>query len=103
MQNPYLVWDNMLRLKRLVVAMKFEGGIAVAGDCTKVRTCLTYSTDFGSHVLGSVLPLEECEVNETEDIDEVIAEIKKKKATASQARAIIAKVCCDMTYVVVCN
>jgi hypothetical protein len=43
--------------------------------------------------LGAIfLPLEECEVDETEDIDEVIADIKKKKAIASQTRAIVAKV-----------
>lgn len=72
--------------------MKFCGAITIAADCTKVRARLTYSTDFGSHILGSVLPLEECEVNETEDIDDVIAHIKKNKGFASQARAIIAKV-----------
>ncbi|KIM79427.1 hypothetical protein PILCRDRAFT_10263 [Piloderma croceum F 1598] len=43
--------------------------------------------------LGAIfLPLEECEVDETEDIDEVIANIKKKKAIASQTRAIVAKI-----------
>jgi hypothetical protein len=92
LQNPYLVWENMLRLARLIKAMKFCGAITIAADCTKVRARLTYSTDFGSHILGSVLPLEECEVNETEDIDDVIAHIKKNKGFASQARAIIAKV-----------
>jgi hypothetical protein len=72
--------------------MKFCGAITVAADCTKVHACLTYSTDFGSHILGSVLPLNECEVDETEDIDEVIGCIKKKKAIMAQTRAIIAKV-----------
>jgi hypothetical protein len=40
-----------------------------------------------------VLPLDQCEVEESEDIDVVIADIKKKKAMACQARAIIAQVC----------
>jgi len=72
--------------------VNFHGAIVISSDCTKVCACLSYSTDFGSHVLGSVLPLEECEVDESEDIDGVIADIKKKKAIASQTRAIVAKV-----------
>ena len=82
----------MARVHRLVKSVNFHGAIVISSDCTKVRPCLSYSTDFGSHILGSVLPLEECEVDETEDIDEVIVDIKKKKATASQTRAIVAKV-----------
>ena len=92
LQNPALVYKNMARVKRLVKAVKFKGPLATASDCTKVKKRLSYSNDFGSHVLGSVLPLEECEVKEGEDIDEVINEIKKKKAMASQTRAIIMKV-----------
>ena len=90
--DPYLSWDNMLQLAHLIKAMKFSGAITVTADCTKVRAHLTYSTDFGSHILGSTLPLDECAVEETEDIDEVIGHIKKKKAIASQTRAIITKV-----------
>lgn len=91
--NPHLIFENMARVKRLVDAMKYTGPITVAGDCTKVRQRLSYSTDFGSHVLGSLLPLEECEVDEPEEIDGIIAEIKKQKAIASQTRAIVGKVC----------
>ena len=82
----------MVQVLRLVRSLDFHGAIAVASDCTKVHARLAYSTDFRSHVLGSVLPLEECEVEESADIDEVMAAIKRKKATASQARAIVAKV-----------
>ena len=70
----------MARVKRLVEAVKFKGPLATASDCTKVKKRLSYSNDFGSHVLGSVLLLEECEVKEGEDIDEVVNEIKKKKS-----------------------
>lgn len=83
----------MARLKRLMDTRNYHGPVSVGGDCTKVRARLSYSREFGSHVLGSVLPLEECEVRETEDIDKVIDHIKKKKGTASQTRAIMAKVC----------
>jgi hypothetical protein len=92
LQVPLLVYENMARVLRLVKAVNFHGAIVISSDCTKVRARLSYSTDFGSHVLGSVLPLEECEVDESEDIDGVIADIKKKKAIASQTRAIVAKV-----------
>lgn len=92
LQVPLLIYENMARVLRLIKAVNFHGAIAISSDCTKVRARLSYSTDFGSHVLGSVLPLEECEVDESEDIDRVIADIKKKKAIASQTRAIVAKV-----------
>ena len=92
LQIPLLVYENMARVLRLVKSVNFHGAIIISSDCTKVRARLAYSTDFGSHILGSVLPLEECEVDNTEDIDEVIAEIKAKKAMASQTRAIVAKV-----------
>ena len=52
-----------------------------------------YSNDFGSHVLGSVLPMEQCTVDSAKEIDEVIKNIRVKKAGVTQTRAIIAKVC----------
>jgi hypothetical protein len=64
----------------------------VAGDCTKVRARLAYSTDFGSHVLGSVLPLESCVVDEYKDIENIVEDITKAKAEATQVRAILIKV-----------
>jgi hypothetical protein len=68
------------------------GGISIGADCTKVHQRLSFSTDFGGHILGSVLPLEECKVDEADDIDTVIADIKKRKAMASQTRAVIGHV-----------
>ncbi|KAF8169334.1 hypothetical protein K438DRAFT_1774346 [Mycena galopus ATCC 62051] len=73
-------------------AIKYSGPVAVAGDCTKVRPRLTYSNDFGSHILGSTLALSECEIDDENDIDDVISKIKKKKAVASQVRAILIKI-----------
>ena len=52
-----------------------------------------YSNDFGSHVLGSMLPMEQCIVDSAKEIDEVIKNIRVKKAGVTQTRAIIAKVC----------
>jgi hypothetical protein len=92
LQSPLLHFENVARLKRLMDAKNYCGPVSIGGDCTKVRSRLTYSNDFGSHVLGSTLPLDECEVHECEDIDKVIDHIKSKKATASQTRAIMAKV-----------
>jgi hypothetical protein len=92
LQVPLLVFENMVRVQRLVKSLNFRGAIVISSDCTKVRKRLAYSTDFGAHVLGSILPLEECEVEDIEDIDDVITEIKRKKAVASQTRAIVAKV-----------
>ena len=92
LHDPNLSWENMLQLACLIKALKFSGAITVAADCTKVHAHLTYSTDFDSHILGSVLLLDECTVDKMEDIDDVIGHIKKKKVIASQLRAIIAKV-----------
>jgi hypothetical protein len=92
LQIPLLVYANMAWVLHLVKSVNFRGAIIISSDCTKVCARLAYSTDFGSHILGSVLPLEECKVDDTEDIDKVIAEIKAKKAIASQTRAIIVKV-----------
>ena len=92
MQNPFLIYENVARVKRLVDSIKYTGPIAIAGDCTKVRARLTYSNDFGSHVLGSTLPLDKCEVDSSDDIDEIIEKIAKLGVLATQVRAILAKV-----------
>ncbi|KAF7293649.1 hypothetical protein MIND_01144800 [Mycena indigotica] len=78
-------------VKRLVTAIKYNGPVCVAGDCTKVRTRLTYSSEFGGHILGSVLPLEECIAETPDDIDNIISKIIKSKTQASQVRAILIK------------
>jgi hypothetical protein len=80
----------MARLKRHMDNVKYAGPVAFGGDGTKVHQRLSYSTDFGGHVLGSVLPMEECEVRNGEDIDSVIDHIGNRKAT--QVRAIMVKV-----------
>lgn len=94
--NPYLIFENVARVKRLVDAVKYMGPVTVAGDCTKVRARLAYSTDFGSHILGSVLPLEECVVNEYDDISKIVSEITEANSAATQVRAILMKVSLEM-------
>lgn len=73
-------------------ALKYDGPVAIAGDCTKVRQRLTYSNDHGSHILGSTLPFEDCIVNDTEDISRLVGRIGEEKQYASQVRAILIKV-----------
>ncbi|OBZ71643.1 hypothetical protein A0H81_08835 [Grifola frondosa] len=92
LQNPMLQFENVAHVKRLMDSVKYIGPVAVAGDCTKVRKRLTYSNDFGSHVLGSILPLNDCAVDDPEDIDEVIGRVKTKNAWATQTRAILVKI-----------
>ncbi|KAJ7601957.1 hypothetical protein DFH06DRAFT_1399828, partial [Mycena polygramma] len=92
LQNPYLIYENVARVKRLVDTIKYTGPVAVAGDCTKVRKRLTYSHDFGGHILGSVLPFEQCTVENPDEIDAVIAKITKSNSAATQVRAILVKV-----------
>ncbi|KAJ7430573.1 hypothetical protein B0H11DRAFT_1942811 [Mycena galericulata] len=71
LRNPTLVYENIARVKRLADSIKYSGPVAVAGDCTKVRKRLTYSNDFGGHILGGVLPLEECIAEDREDIERI--------------------------------
>ncbi|KAF8060260.1 hypothetical protein FPV67DRAFT_1632538 [Lyophyllum atratum] len=92
LQNPYLIYENFARVKRFVDMVKYTGPVAIGSDCTKVRARLTYSTDYGGHILGSILPLDACEVDDTEDIDKIIKKVKSKKALATQVRAVLAKI-----------
>lgn len=92
LSSPWLVYENMARVKRFVDSVGYTGPLTIGGDCTKVRARLAFSTDYGSHILGSILPLNECEVDEPEEIDTVIAKIKRKKGIATQTRAVIVKV-----------
>jgi hypothetical protein len=79
-------------VKRLVDAIKYKGPVAFGGDCIKLKARLTYSTEFGAHILGSVLPLNEVEVDDADDINDVIEHIKRKKAQATQVRAMLVRV-----------
>jgi len=96
--NPELIYENVARVKRLVDSLGYSGPVAAAADCTKVCARLTYSSDFGNHILGSILPLHECIVNDADDITSVIKHIMSMKATASQVRAILLKVCNLVPY-----
>ena len=83
----------MARVKRLVDAFPTDPGpLAFSSDCTKVRQHVSYSTDFGSYILGSTLPLDDCKVSSSNDIDRIVARIQDEKAYAKQCRAILAKV-----------
>ncbi|KAJ7827674.1 hypothetical protein B0H14DRAFT_2814178 [Mycena olivaceomarginata] len=92
LQNPFLIFENMARVKRLADTIHYSGPVAVAGDCTKVRKRLTFSNDFGGHILGSVWSLTDCIAEDTDDIRRVIDEVTKAKAEATQVRAILVKV-----------
>ena len=82
----------MARVKRFVDTVKYSGPVSISGDNTKVRSRLSYSNDFGGHILGSTLALDAVEVDNSDDIDEIIDKVKKKNALATQVRAILVKV-----------
>ncbi|KDQ56779.1 hypothetical protein JAAARDRAFT_207846 [Jaapia argillacea MUCL 33604] len=92
LQNPHLVFENVARVKRLADSLGYCGPVAYGGDCTKVRKWLSYSNDFGGHILGSIFRLQDCEVDKADDIDVIISLIKKENAWATQTRAILAKI-----------
>ncbi|CDO76768.1 hypothetical protein BN946_scf185028.g19 [Trametes cinnabarina] len=92
LSKPDLDYENVARVKRLMDLLKYNGPVAVAGDCTKVRQRLSYSNDHGSHVLGSTLSLEDCAIAEVDDITRLVERVKKEKQYASQVRAILVKI-----------
>ncbi|KAL1941730.1 hypothetical protein VTO73DRAFT_6730 [Trametes versicolor] len=92
LSDPDLVFENVARVKRLLDAVKYTGPVALAGDCTKVRKRLTFSNDYGSHILGAVLPLEECAVKDTNDIENIVTKVSENNTFATQVRAILVKV-----------
>ncbi|TFY78129.1 hypothetical protein EWM64_g5878 [Hericium alpestre] len=92
LQNPSLVFENMACVKWFMDAIKYDGPVAFAGDCTKVRARLSYSNSSGGHVLGSTLPLDECVVDNSDDIEIIIDQAKSQKVIATQVCAILAKI-----------
>ncbi|KAG6906610.1 hypothetical protein DXG01_012964 [Tephrocybe rancida] len=92
LQNPHLVYENVACVKRFVDSINYTGLLVVASDCTKVRSQLTFSTDYGAHVLGSVLPLEAVKVDDTEDIDRIIKKVRDNKVLAMQILKMAARV-----------
>ncbi|ETW75570.1 hypothetical protein HETIRDRAFT_456138 [Heterobasidion irregulare TC 32-1] len=91
LQNPDLVFENIARVKRFADHRQYTGPIAFAGDCTKVRPRLAYSSHFGGYILGSTLPLDECKIKHSDDIDRLVQRAKAEKAIASQVRVIMSK------------
>lgn len=92
MQNPYLHFENVARLKCYLDSVGYTGLILVASNNTKVKPRLNLGTQWGCHLLGSTLDLSEVEVYDRNDIDEIFGKFQKKKAMATQVRAILAKV-----------
>ncbi|KAF8161385.1 hypothetical protein B0H34DRAFT_796185 [Crassisporium funariophilum] len=93
LQNPYLIFENVARVKRYVDSINYKGPIIVGSDCTKVRKRLNFSTQHGlSHILGTVFDLSEVEVEDEDDLEEIVERTIKKNAHATQARAIISRV-----------
>ncbi|KAG1722488.1 uncharacterized protein EDB91DRAFT_1240212 [Suillus paluster] len=91
LQNPDLIFENVVHVKWLLDIVKYDGPMSVGSDCMKVHARLSYSQDFGSHILGSVLHMDQCEVNDADDIEVVINCVKEAKAMATQVQAVIVK------------
>ena len=72
----------------------YNGLVTFGSDCTKVWQRITYSTDFGNHILGSVLSMDECEVYENEDVETMMKWINADKddKKATQVWAIMVNV-----------
>ncbi|KAE9389323.1 hypothetical protein BT96DRAFT_960070 [Gymnopus androsaceus JB14] len=91
LQNPHLVFENVARVKRFYDSMKYSGPVIAGSDCTKVRKRMNFSVQFGCHILGTTLPLDEVEVDVAEDIDEIVDQAVSKNLLATQVRAVMMK------------
>ena len=93
MDSPYLTKHNVERLAKDLAARNLTGTpIVLSMDCTVLRGRLLHCSEFGSHILGSVAPLEELEVKKRDDIDRIIQNTVKAKQLANQVRVLIGKV-----------
>ncbi|KAF9020418.1 hypothetical protein BDZ89DRAFT_1203567 [Hymenopellis radicata] len=92
LQNPYLIYENVARVRRYMDRIGYDGPIAAAGDCTKVKARLSYSTATGSHIIGSVLPMDECVVEDASDIENITDRVSEERALAKQVRAVLLQI-----------
>ncbi|KAJ3860384.1 hypothetical protein EV359DRAFT_49199, partial [Lentinula novae-zelandiae] len=92
LQNPYLVFENMARVKQYYDSLKYSGPVIAASDCTKVKKRLNFSVQFGCHILGTMMSLQEVEVDSVEDIDEIVEQAVKGGSLATQVCAVMIKV-----------
>ncbi|KAG6883721.1 hypothetical protein C0993_004308 [Termitomyces sp. T159_Od127] len=92
LQNPHLIYENLAKVKHLVDAVGYTGPVSFASDCTKVRPRLTYSNDYGGHVLGSMLCMESCKVSDVTNIGDVISKVKEEKTLSTQVRVYMVKI-----------
>ncbi|GJF00922.1 hypothetical protein PsYK624_172260 [Phanerochaete sordida] len=92
MDSPDLTAHNVARLARDLKKRGYERvPVALSMDCTVLRGKLLHSTEFGSHILGSVEPLSAVEVRDRSDIDRIIEGVVEKGALASQVRVLVGK------------
>ncbi|OSD06283.1 hypothetical protein PYCCODRAFT_1520004 [Trametes coccinea BRFM310] len=82
LSQPDLDFENVARVKRLMDSLRYCGPVAR----------LSYSNDHGSHILGSTLSLDDCVVDEVDDITRIVAHVRSEKKFASQVRAILVKI-----------
>ncbi|KAI0753037.1 hypothetical protein C8Q80DRAFT_1118279 [Daedaleopsis nitida] len=87
LSSPNLDFENVARVKQFVDTIRYDGPVASASDCTKVHKWLTYSNDYGSHILGSVLPLLECIADDFDDIDTLVEHVGDEEMIATRCRA----------------
>ena len=61
-------------------------------DCTKLRSKVVYSQEFGS-IMDSILLADQTKCETYDDIHKTMKNIKEQKAVATQVRGFLLKVC----------
>jgi len=91
LNNPELCYENVVRVKRLIDKINYNGPICAMTDNTKLKPRLRYSPNLGC-IIGSVLPKEETMVNVYNDIPKIINKVKSGDGIAKNVRAYILQV-----------
>ncbi|KIJ34457.1 hypothetical protein M422DRAFT_263420 [Sphaerobolus stellatus SS14] len=93
MDGPDLSLHNIQQLVNMANRSGYKGiPVVLDIDCTVVKRDLSHCSEFGSHPLGSLLPLEETTVKHPDDIDRLIQQVVDEKARASQVRTLAGKI-----------
>ena len=89
--NSELYFENVVRFKRLIDTINYDGPIAFMTDNTKLKERLRYSPILGC-IIGSILLEDETKINIYGNIPNVINKIKEQNVIAKDIRAYILQV-----------
>ena len=89
--NPDLCYENVIRFKRLIEAINYDGPVVAMTDNTKLKPRLRYCPTLGC-IIGSTLSNDNTKIDIYSDIPRIINKIKEKNAIAKDVWAYLLQV-----------